>query len=135
MKPVAIVGFDRSSQTWVTNAAERPAARIPELDGALLIDEASLDEAANDFGHLRHLRPIAVLEPATPEDVVKIVRFASEHRIKIAVRLVQAGINDLTLTALKGIDHTERIIGDVTCDGLLIANRVGFLRMEGRNTN
>ncbi|MEP6894319.1 MAG: FAD-binding protein [Chloroflexota bacterium] len=86
MEQVNIVGFDRSSRSWVTKASDQPAVRLPKLDGALLIDEASLNEAANDFGHLRNLRPIAVLEPTSHEDVIKMVGFANEHGIKIAAR-------------------------------------------------
>lgn len=81
-----IVGFDRSNRSWITDASEHSTARLPKLDGALLIDEASLDAAADDFGHLRHLRPIAVLEPASQDDILKIVAFANEHGIKIAAR-------------------------------------------------
>ena len=86
MNQTNIVGFDRSNRSWATKASERSIARIPKLDGVLLVDDVSLDEAADDFGHLRHLRPIAVLEPASNEDVIKMVGFANENGIKIAAR-------------------------------------------------
>ena len=86
MNQANIVGFDRSNRSWVTMASDRSMARIPKLEGVLLVDDVSLNEAADDFGHLRHLRPIAVLEPASNEDVIKMVAFANENGIKIAAR-------------------------------------------------
>lgn len=86
MQQTDVLGFDRSTRSWVTNVSELPVARLPKLDGTLLIDEASLNAAADDFGHLRHLRPIAVLEPGSHDDICKIVNFANEHGIKVAAR-------------------------------------------------
>jgi FAD/FMN-containing dehydrogenase len=64
----------------------RSMIRIPDLDGAFKIDETSLQAMADDFGHLRHLRPIALLEPASAEDVIEMVGFAREQRIRIGPR-------------------------------------------------
>lgn len=86
MEQVKAVGFDRSTRSWVTSASNGSVVQLPKLDGALLIDDASLNAAADDFGHVRHLKPIAVLEPASNEDVIKIVGFAREHGIKVAPR-------------------------------------------------
>lgn len=86
MQQVDVIGFDRSSRSWVTKVSEHHVAPFPKLDGVLLTDEDSLNMAADDFGHLRHLRPIAVLEPASPNDVIKTVGFANEYGIKIAAR-------------------------------------------------
>jgi FAD/FMN-containing dehydrogenase len=86
MQEINIAGFDRSSRSWVTGVAEQGVAEIPKLDGRLLTDETSLDAGADDFGHVRHLRPIAVLEPASIDDIIKIVGFAREHGIKVAAR-------------------------------------------------
>jgi cytokinin dehydrogenase len=79
------IGFDRSSRSWVT-ATSAAATPVPPLDGHLRTDESSLHEAAEDFGNLRHLRPIAVLEPGSAEDIVRIVSFAREQGIRVGPR-------------------------------------------------
>jgi len=86
MEKVNAIGFDRSTRSWVTNGSTGSAVKLPKLDGVFRIDEAALNAAADDFGHVRHLKPIAVLEPASNEDIVKIVGFAREHGIKVAPR-------------------------------------------------
>jgi FAD/FMN-containing dehydrogenase len=86
MEQINIAGFDRANKSWVTDNAVQGLAKLPKLDGRLLTDEATLNEAADDFGHVRHLRPIAVLEPASVDDIVEIIRFAREHGIKVAAR-------------------------------------------------
>jgi len=72
--------------TAVRRAAGRLAATLPQLDGKLLMDEASLDRAADDFGHLVHRRPLAVLVPRTGDDVVRMILFARRQGIKIGPR-------------------------------------------------
>ena len=79
-------GFDVASKSWVTEVNGESRIPAPELDGRLLIDEPSLEDAADDFGHLRHLKPIAVLEPRSNGDVIKMVKFAREHGVKIGAR-------------------------------------------------
>ena len=86
MKQANALAFDPVSKSWTINSSEQPAVTVPHLDGALLIDELSLSEAADDFGHLRHLRPIAVLEPGSSEDVARMVKFARKNGIKIGPR-------------------------------------------------
>jgi cytokinin dehydrogenase len=85
VEEVSVLGFDRSTRSWVMGPSD-VAASVPELDGRLLVDEASLADGGDDFGHIRHLMPIAVLDPATEEDVLRIVRFARENGIKVAAR-------------------------------------------------
>ena len=47
----AVVGFDPLGRSWVTEAdAATTLAGIPPLDGELLTDPASLQQAANDLG-------------------------------------------------------------------------------------
>jgi FAD/FMN-containing dehydrogenase len=86
VEQVNVLGFDKSSRSWVTGTSGAPDARLPRLDGRLLIDEASLNEAADDFGHVRHLRPIAVLEPRSAEDIVRVIGFAREHGIPVSAK-------------------------------------------------
>ena len=83
-----VVGFDPFGRSWVTEAGADTTAVIdvPPLDGELLTDAASLDAAADDFGHIVHRRPFAVLRPASVDDIVTMVRFANAHRIHVAAR-------------------------------------------------
>ncbi|SCK51677.1 FAD-binding protein [Streptomyces sp. WMMB 322] len=90
---VAVVGFDPSSRAWATERT-RPARSadgggfddVPPLDGQLLTDDASRDAAADDFGHIVHRRPAAVLRPGSVDDVVVMVRFCRKHGIPVAPR-------------------------------------------------
>ncbi|GAA3009847.1 FAD-binding protein [Actinokineospora diospyrosa] len=85
----AVVAFDALGLGWVTQAqADAGAAGIPvpHLDGELVTDAAALAEAADDYGQIAHRRPRAVLRPGSVTDVLKVVRFAAEHRIPVAVR-------------------------------------------------
>jgi len=85
-----VVGFDLTNRSWVTQAASVGGSgdfsQLPPLDGTLSTDPASLAAAADDFGHMIHRTPVAVLRPGSVEDVVKMVRFAREHGIKVASR-------------------------------------------------
>jgi cytokinin dehydrogenase len=83
----AVVGFDLAGRAWVTEAsAAGDFAGLPPLDGTLTTDPASLAAAADDFGHIVHRTPVAVLRPGSAEDVAKVVRFAREHGIRVAGR-------------------------------------------------
>jgi cytokinin dehydrogenase len=62
------------------------AEDFPSFDGELLTDEASLNAAADDFGHIVHRRSIAVLLPGSVNDIVKMVRFARHHHIHASAR-------------------------------------------------
>jgi cytokinin dehydrogenase len=87
----AIVAFDPVHRGWMTeaNASEGSgpgAAPVPELDGRLEADPSGREEAADDFGHIVHRTPFAVLRPASTGDVVTMVRYANRYRIRIAMR-------------------------------------------------
>ena len=83
----AVLGFDPVRRSWMTEAlASGPLHRVPALDGTLVADDASLQEAADDYGHIVHRRPRAVLRPGSVEDIVKIVRFARRNRLNVAMR-------------------------------------------------
>jgi FAD/FMN-containing dehydrogenase len=87
----AIIGFDPLRRGWVTAAAasEGRAAgvvSIPDLDGALLLDPGTLAAAADDYGHIVHRTPVAVLRPGSVRDVTAVVRYANRHRIRVAMR-------------------------------------------------
>ncbi len=125
-----VVGFDPIRRSWITaaDAAEQGAAvdraNFPQCDGVIYFDEASLQEAADDFGHIIHRRPVAVLKPASVNDIVTMVRFANRFDIKVAGRgqahssygqsQVEAGvvIDTSTLNTIHAITPTY---ADVDC--------------------
>lgn len=85
-----VVGFDTIFRTWITPAellsASLPAPDFPTFEGDLLVDETSLEIAADDFGHIVHRSPIAVLRPGSVNDIVRLIRFACKYKIKVAAR-------------------------------------------------
>ncbi|MGV9558402.1 FAD-binding protein [Streptomyces sp. NPDC003522] len=83
-----VTGFDPAARAWAADTpagAGRPAG-IPRLDGTLTRDDASLGAASDDYGHIVHHRPAAVLRPGSVRDVVAMVRFCGEHRVPVAPR-------------------------------------------------
>ncbi|MEU6308780.1 FAD-binding protein [Streptomyces chartreusis] len=84
----AVIGFAPATRTWATTATAdgTDLVGIPPLDGTLGTDEASLAAASDDFGHIVHRRPVAVLRPGSVRDVVTMVRFCNEHRLPVAPR-------------------------------------------------
>lgn len=84
-----VLGFDPVNRAWITEAqAGRcpPRHRIPRLDGRLRLDAATREAAAGDFGYIVRRTPTAVLEPGSVEDVARMVRYARQRDLKIAVR-------------------------------------------------
>jgi FAD/FMN-containing dehydrogenase len=84
----AVIGFDPATRSWAAAGSEAATklAGIPRLDGTLVTDEASLTAAAEDYGHIVHHRPVAVLRPGSVRDVVAMVRFCNEHCLPVAPR-------------------------------------------------
>lgn len=61
------------------------------LGGLALRDPVITDDAlrrryADDFGHIVHETPIAVVRPHTAEEVAEVIRFARRHGLGVAVR-------------------------------------------------
>jgi cytokinin dehydrogenase len=82
-----VVGFDPLTRSWVTPAVAAPGLEhVPPLDGELLTDPTSLQNAADDFGHIVHRTPVAVLRPGSINDIVVMVRFCNRHQIPVAAR-------------------------------------------------
>lgn len=77
--------FEPGTRTWVA-AGSAGAVPVPPLRGALMRDAASVRWAGEDFGHLVHHRPRAVLRPAEVTDVTAIVSFAGEAGLTVAAR-------------------------------------------------
>jgi FAD/FMN-containing dehydrogenase len=84
----AIVGFNLDARSWVTQESNtaRPFDRLPKLDGALLLDEESRRAIAMDQGNMFHRVPTAVLRPGSVQDIVTMVRYANQHKLKVAIR-------------------------------------------------
>ncbi|MFF4503102.1 FAD-binding protein [Streptomyces sp. NPDC001401] len=82
----AVVGFDPAARSWAVTGSGPHLAEIPALDGTLVMDEASLAAASDDYGHIVHRRPTAVLRPGSVRDVVAMVRFCNTHRLPVAPR-------------------------------------------------
>jgi FAD/FMN-containing dehydrogenase len=64
---------------------ELPRGDFAEFGGKLVFDDMSRQAAADDFGHIVHQLPAAVLNPTSIEDVVKMVRFANRRGVKLAM--------------------------------------------------
>lgn len=124
---IVIAGFDTGLRSWVSAAelehgATALAQDFPTFDGVLLLDEGSRAAAADDFGHLVHRQPVAVLRPGSVDDVVKLVRFARRNKIKVAARgqahstqgqaQVEAGVvvDMATLATVHEINSTDALV-------------------------
>jgi FAD/FMN-containing dehydrogenase len=59
---------------------------VPALDGSLTTDPEAKREAADDYGHIVHRLPYAVLRPGSVNDIVNMIRFAKNYRLKVAMR-------------------------------------------------
>lgn len=81
-----VIGFDPAVGRWISNASGRHSVPVPPLSGQLLFDETDLTADADDFGHIVHHLPRAVLRPGSVDDVAAMVRFCSELRIPVAAR-------------------------------------------------
>ncbi|QNP74155.1 FAD-binding protein [Streptomyces roseirectus] len=81
----AVVAFDPVARSWAATA-DPGLPQVPPLDGTLRTDAASLAAAAEDYGHIVHRTPAAVLSPGSVDDVVKMIRFCNAHGIKVAPR-------------------------------------------------
>ncbi|MFC6880136.1 MULTISPECIES: FAD-binding protein [Actinomadura] len=83
----AVVGFDPSTRTWVTDAARSQGMDdLPPLKGRVVTDPASRGEAADDFGHLVHRTPGAVLEPGDVSDIMLMMKYCRTHGVQVAAR-------------------------------------------------
>ena len=79
--------FDPTGRFWITaRDATGCFAPVPPFDGTLLTDPALLAPFADDFGHLIHRTPLAILQPGSVDDVVRMVHFARQHGLPIAGR-------------------------------------------------
>ena len=80
-----IQAFDVTTRSWLEKVVGH-SVPLPSLDGKLRTDEEALSAAADCFGHVVFGKPIAVLEPGSVEDIVRMVCFAREQGIRIGPR-------------------------------------------------
>jgi cytokinin dehydrogenase len=59
---------------------------LKDLRGELNFDDTALQAAADDFGHVVHKKPVAVLRPGDAQDIAKLLQYANRHGIKVAMR-------------------------------------------------
>lgn len=123
---IVVVGFDTGLRSWVSAAEIHSATALaedfPSFDGMLLLDDASRAAAADDFGHLVHRQPLAVLKPGSVNDVVKLVKFARRNNINVGARgqghstqgqaQVEAGVvvDMSTLASVHQINPTNALV-------------------------
>ncbi|MBJ6766009.1 FAD-binding protein [Myxococcaceae bacterium JPH2] len=77
------VAFNPTLRSWASTM-EAGAVPLPPLDGELRMDTPSRTTAAEDFGHILHRTPKAVLVPGSVRDIVAMVRFARAQGLRIA---------------------------------------------------
>ena len=137
MLAATVVGFDTHLRSWVTARdlslrGSALAADLPAFEGELLTDETSLEAAADDFGHIVHRKPVAVLRPGSVYDILTLVRFARRHRLYVAARgqghstqgqaQAEAGvvIDMATLARIHEVNASDALVdGGVRWDDLL----------------
>jgi cytokinin dehydrogenase len=67
-------------------AAQSLRDDLKDLSGQLDFDDAALQGAADDFGHVVHRKPVAVLRPGNAQDIAKLVQLANRQGLKVAMR-------------------------------------------------
>lgn len=131
----AVVAFDPIERSWITKAhACGGGLNLPHLDGELTVDPEAIAEASDDFGHIVSRTPIAVLRPASANDVMKMVKYANQHGLKVAMRgqghstqgqaMVDGGvvIDSRTLSTIHEIDCDRAVVdAGVTWNALVAA--------------
>ncbi len=63
-----------------------PLGQLPSLDGDVSHDDAARRTAADDWGHHVHRPPLVVLTPGSVTDIARMVTYANQRRLKIAMR-------------------------------------------------
>jgi cytokinin dehydrogenase len=81
-----VLGFDPLTRSWISEAQAAPFDDLPDLDGFVATDPATLAPYAEDAGNIVHRTPLAVLFPGSVRDIEKMVRFAKRRGIKVAAR-------------------------------------------------
>ncbi|WP_236700456.1 FAD-binding protein [Allosalinactinospora lopnorensis] len=61
-------------------------ADLPPLDGELRLGERAAAEAADDYGHLVHHRPLGVLCAGSASDIAAVLRLCADRGVRAAAR-------------------------------------------------
>ncbi|MBL9022677.1 MAG: FAD-binding protein [Myxococcales bacterium] len=136
---LAVVAFDPLKRSWITEAHAHGGGHghghghghggdccgeisIPGLDGELTVDPDAITEAADDFGHIVSRAPIAVLRPGSDDDIRKMVKYANDCGLKVAMR--GQGHSTLGQAQVEGgvvIDsRTLNTIHEIECDRAVV---------------
>jgi cytokinin dehydrogenase len=67
-------------------AAQSLRNDLKDLKGELYFDDAVLQAAADDFGHVVHKKPSAMLRPGDAQDIAKLMQFANRQGLRVAMR-------------------------------------------------
>jgi FAD/FMN-containing dehydrogenase len=114
----AALAWSPAAKSWVGGGAPGPGdIKIPALDGQLLTDPTTLAQAADDFGHIVHRSPIAVLVPGSVEDIARMVRFGHAHGIKVA--------------AARGLGESHSCNGQSQVDGGVVIDMRALRTLHG----
>jgi cytokinin dehydrogenase len=84
-----VLGFSPEARAWKkasTQTSCETLARLPPLDGEVVLDDSSLAPVSTDLGLLETKSPVAVLRPGSIEDVARMVRYCNKHKIQVAAR-------------------------------------------------
>ena len=87
-----VTAFDGTSGAWASVGTTKGGGGgaglegVPRLDGRLLVGPADLAPFEDDFGHLIHRTPLAVLEPGSVADVAAMIEFCGPRGIPVAAR-------------------------------------------------
>lgn len=80
-----VLGWNPSARAWATAPGSTSGIQqVPTLDGTLVLP-ADPSAFSEDFGHLFTRQPQAVLTPGSVNDIQKVVRYARNNRIPVAV--------------------------------------------------
>jgi cytokinin dehydrogenase len=114
-----VIGLDPLTGHWVTAASassassDGPLSDLPPLDGSVRVDSASCTAAADDFGHIVHHEPVAVLSPGSVDDIVAMVRYCGRNDLPVAAR-GQGHATNGQAQVTRGLVIDMSPLGDIT---------------------
>ncbi len=121
---VAGIAGGRAVSSSANSAAVTPGTwPMPDIDGQVKTDPASLAAAADDFGHIVHKTPLLVLQPGSSDDIVTALQYAKIYHGKAAPQGQSHSLWGRAMTDNTGgvIDMTSlRSIGPVQSDRITV---------------
>eukprot|EP00051_Salpingoeca_urceolata_P030359 m.8752 g.8752 ORF g.8752 m.8752 type:complete len:679 (+) comp3326_c0_seq2:63-2099(+) len=97
----------------VRNHAIKRKPDIPGLQGNILVDDPTIIEMADDFGHAIHELPRFVVQPKSAEDVKLTVEYAISHNLRVCARGVghstwgQAQVHEGIALDMRNLKYTR----------------------------